>query len=320
MDLGPLIDGFATAADPDEPAVRLDRRAPRHRGRRAARHRPGHDGRAAAAGHLLPGADQRADHVRRHLLRRHVRRLDDLDPAQHPGRVAPRWSPPSRATRWPSRAAPPRRWPPRRSARSSPARSARRCWWPARPIVADFAVSIGAPDYFAIMLLALHRGHRGARLLAAARLLLAGPRPRHRPGRHRQDLRPAAADLRACRSSPTASTSSSSRSAIFALGEALWVAAHLRRKAAQVIPVGQPWMGREDWQRSWKPWLRGTAFGFPFGALPGRRRGDPDVPVLRHREAALQAPRGVRQGRHRGRRRARRRPTTPPPPGRSCRC
>ena len=27
-----------------------------------------------------------ADHVRRHLLRRHVRRLDDLDPAQHAGR------------------------------------------------------------------------------------------------------------------------------------------------------------------------------------------------------------------------------------------
>ena len=28
---------------------------------------------------------QRLHHVRRALLRRHVRRLDDLDPAQHPG-------------------------------------------------------------------------------------------------------------------------------------------------------------------------------------------------------------------------------------------
>jgi putative tricarboxylic transport membrane protein len=27
-------------------------------------------------------------------------------------------------------------------------------------------------------------------------------------------------------------------------------------------------MNREDWSRSWKPWLRGTALGFPFGALP----------------------------------------------------
>ncbi|MDT9591549.1 tripartite tricarboxylate transporter permease [Nocardioides zeae] len=55
---------------------------------------------------------------------------------------------------------------------------------------------------------------------------------------------------------------------IFALGEALWVAAHLRRRPLSVIPVGRPWMGRGDWSRSWKPWLRGTALGFPFGAVP----------------------------------------------------
>ena len=27
-------------------------------------------------------------------------------------------------------------------------------------------------------------------------------------------------------------------------------------------------MSREDWRRSWKPWLRGTAIGFPLGVLP----------------------------------------------------
>jgi putative tricarboxylic transport membrane protein len=27
-------------------------------------------------------------------------------------------------------------------------------------------------------------------------------------------------------------------------------------------------MSRQDWGRSWKPWLRGTALGFPFGAVP----------------------------------------------------
>lgn len=64
---------------------------------------------------------------------------------------------------------------------------------------------------------------------------------------------------------------------LFAVGEALWVAAHLRRKAATVIPVGRPWMGREDWRRSWKPWLRGTAFGFPFGAIPA---GGAEVPTF----------------------------------------
>ena len=52
------------------------------------------------------------------------------------------------------------------------------------------------------------------------------------------------------------------------MGEAFWTAAHLRRKPIDVIPVGQPFMGRDDWRRSWGPWLRGTALGFPFGALP----------------------------------------------------
>jgi putative tricarboxylic transport membrane protein len=65
--------------------------------------------------------------------------------------------------------------------------------------------------------------------------------------------------------------------AIFAVGEALWIAAHLRRQKLSVIPVGQPWMGKQDWKRSWKPWLRGTAFGFPFGAMPA---GGAEVPTF----------------------------------------
>ncbi|MGH3348446.1 MAG: tripartite tricarboxylate transporter permease [Nocardioides sp.] len=55
---------------------------------------------------------------------------------------------------------------------------------------------------------------------------------------------------------------------VFALGEAFWTAAHLRRRPVDVIPVGQPFMGRDDWRRSAGPWLRGTALGFPFGAVP----------------------------------------------------
>jgi putative tricarboxylic transport membrane protein len=64
---------------------------------------------------------------------------------------------------------------------------------------------------------------------------------------------------------------------VFAVGEGLWVAAHLRRKAAEIIPVGAAWMGRQDWARSWKPWLRGTAYGFPFGAIPA---GGSEVPTF----------------------------------------
>jgi putative tricarboxylic transport membrane protein len=64
---------------------------------------------------------------------------------------------------------------------------------------------------------------------------------------------------------------------IFAVGEALWVAAHLRRNPGTVIPVGRPWMGKSDWRRSWKPWLRGTAYGFPIGALPA---GGAEIPTF----------------------------------------
>jgi putative tricarboxylic transport membrane protein len=64
---------------------------------------------------------------------------------------------------------------------------------------------------------------------------------------------------------------------LFAVGEALWVAAHLRRKPAEVVPVGRARLSREDLRRSWKPWLRGTALGFPFGALPA---GGAEIPTF----------------------------------------
>ncbi|ADB76213.1 tripartite tricarboxylate transporter permease [Geodermatophilus obscurus] len=64
---------------------------------------------------------------------------------------------------------------------------------------------------------------------------------------------------------------------LFAVGEALWTAAHLRRRPVEVIPVGNPRMSRSDWRRSWKPWLRGTAIGFPFGAVPA---GGAEVPTF----------------------------------------
>ena len=57
--------------------------------------------------------------------------------------------------------------------------------------------------------------------------------------------------------------------ALFAIGEALSVAA-TKGAGAQMIEAvrGSVWMSREDWGRSWKAWLRGTAIGFPIGAMP----------------------------------------------------
>ncbi|WP_323793164.1 tripartite tricarboxylate transporter permease [Nocardioides sp.] len=64
---------------------------------------------------------------------------------------------------------------------------------------------------------------------------------------------------------------------VFAVGEALWVASRLRRGPLDIIPVSKGWMTREDFRRSWKPWLRGTALGFPIGAMPA---GGAEIPTF----------------------------------------
>ncbi|MEV4366337.1 MULTISPECIES: tripartite tricarboxylate transporter permease [unclassified Nonomuraea] len=77
---------------------------------------------------------------------------------------------------------------------------------------------------------------------------------------------------------------------LFAVGEALYVASRLRHAAPEVVPVGRAWMGRADWRRSWLPWLRGTALGFPFGALPG---GGAEIPTFLSYAAEKRLAKGV---------------------------
>jgi putative tricarboxylic transport membrane protein len=65
---------------------------------------------------------------------------------------------------------------------------------------------------------------------------------------------------------------------LFALGEALHVAARRRSAPESIEPVrGSLWMSKSDWRRCWAPWLRGTAFGFPIGALPA---GGAEIPTF----------------------------------------
>jgi putative tricarboxylic transport membrane protein len=65
---------------------------------------------------------------------------------------------------------------------------------------------------------------------------------------------------------------------LFAVGEALYIASRRNRGDEKIEPVrGSLWMTVEDWRRSWKPWLRGTLFGFPIGALPA---GGAEIPTF----------------------------------------
>ena len=71
-----------------------------HAHRRAARHRSRGDDVAAAPGDLRDVARGVDHHAGRHLLRRHVRRIHDVDPRQHSRARPRRSSRASTATRW----------------------------------------------------------------------------------------------------------------------------------------------------------------------------------------------------------------------------
>ena len=144
------------------------------------------------------------------------------------------------------------------------------------PTVASLAVNIGAPDYLAIMVLAFiavtsvlgkSRIRGIASLLIGLTIGLIGLD--EMTGQQRLtfgllhlsdgvDVVIVAVGL-------------------FAIGESLWVAAHLRRTSGEPIPVGRPWLGGDDVKRAWKPWLRGPVIGFPFGAIPA---GGAEIPTF----------------------------------------
>jgi putative tricarboxylic transport membrane protein len=64
---------------------------------------------------------------------------------------------------------------------------------------------------------------------------------------------------------------------LFAVGEALMGLAEGDTTSSVIAVRGRVSMTRDDWSRSWKPWLRGTAIGFPLGALPA---GGAELPTL----------------------------------------
>jgi putative tricarboxylic transport membrane protein len=69
---------------------------------------------------------------------------------------------------------------------------------------------------------------------------------------------------------------------LFAIGETLYVLVKGRTRPGQVTPLepvkgGFMWLSRDQWRRSWGPWVRGAGFGFPFGVLPS---GGAELPTF----------------------------------------
>ncbi len=65
---------------------------------------------------------------------------------------------------------------------------------------------------------------------------------------------------------------------LFAVGETLYMAGRRYAGKDEVLPLsGSLYMTKTEWRRSWKPWLRGTAIGFPIGAMPA---GGAEIPTF----------------------------------------
>jgi putative tricarboxylic transport membrane protein len=65
---------------------------------------------------------------------------------------------------------------------------------------------------------------------------------------------------------------------LFAVGEVLYAISRMRLGGDEILPVqGRAMLDRDDLRRSWKPWLRGSALGFPLGALPA---GGAEIPTF----------------------------------------
>ncbi len=64
---------------------------------------------------------------------------------------------------------------------------------------------------------------------------------------------------------------------LFAFGECFYTALYEGRSEQQLNRMGSVHMTRAEWQRSWPAWLRGTAIGFPFGTVPA---GGSEIPTF----------------------------------------
>jgi len=145
------------------------------------------------------------------------------------------------------------------------------------PSIADLAIQVGAADYVALMLVAFTTVSSllGASQIRGFIALSVG-----------LVLGLIGADLQSGLSRLTFGNQAAVEGietvpvivSIFALGEALYIASRFKELGWNIIPMkGKALMSRDDWKRSWKPWLRGTALGFPLGVIPA---GGSEVPTF----------------------------------------
>jgi putative tricarboxylic transport membrane protein len=144
------------------------------------------------------------------------------------------------------------------------------------PVVADFAVTLGPPEYFMLMLLAFTTvsavlGQSTLRGLTALFIGLA---------LGLIGLDQITGQVRYTAGVPELLDGVEVvlvAVGLFAVGETLYNALYEGRSEATLNPMSQVHMTGAEWRRSWPAWLRGTAIGFPFGTIPA---GGSEIPTF----------------------------------------
>jgi len=144
------------------------------------------------------------------------------------------------------------------------------------PWVAEFAVQLGPPEYFMLMLLAFTTvsavlGRSTVRGLASLFLGLAiglvGLDQITGQVRYTAGIPELMDGLEVVLVAV----------GLFAVGECLYTALYEGRVQPQMNRMNKVHMTRAEWRRSWPAWLRGTFLGFPFGTIPA---GGAEIPTF----------------------------------------
>jgi putative tricarboxylic transport membrane protein len=144
------------------------------------------------------------------------------------------------------------------------------------PMVAEFAVKLGPPEYFCMMLLAFITvsavlGQSTVRGLTALFIGLA-------LGLIGMDQ--ISGQVRYTAGIPEFMDGIETvliAVGLFAVSEVLYNALYEGKSSADMNRLTRAQMTRSEWRRSWPAWLRGTAIGFPFGTIPA---GGSEIPTF----------------------------------------
>ncbi|HSV53685.1 MAG TPA: tripartite tricarboxylate transporter permease [Burkholderiaceae bacterium] len=144
------------------------------------------------------------------------------------------------------------------------------------PIVAEYAVQLGPPEYFMLMLLAFTTvsavlGKSTLRGMAALFLGLAvgliGLDQISGQARYTAGVPELLDGIEVVLVAV----------GLFAVAEALYNVLYEGRTVEQQHKMTSVHMTGKEWRRSWPAWLRGTAIGFPFGTIPA---GGSEIPTF----------------------------------------